>query len=648
MLKKITLLGLWVAGLLLVVGANARLLGLGHYCPEWLGCSADGNALASSETPWLALLGQAQFWLAMIVTVLMLGSWLLSLREVSKTIGIAIPSVILLTVLALLGLGVLQVHFGAIPWLVTLQMFLGFGMVFLIWRFYLLQGPQTPMPIAASYLRWLSTATLVVLFLEILSGGWVSSNYAALACRDFPRCQGEWWPVADFKAAFLDLSRLALEQASLASPEARVAMQLVHRATALVFFALASILAYGVTSNPKFPHLSKPGLLLNILLLLQVGTGILQIHWNLLEPLAAAHCLFAIGLLLDVAYLQFFLVSGRKSLQGQETGEVPPREGGVTLEDGPPKKASRSADSYADRLSKTRGGFKDILRTLSQFSKGDNRELLDELESQLIMADVGVHLTQEITQDLVSSLGQEELSDDKVLASRLRAYLEAVLKPVDQPLVVDSSGGPFVILVVGVNGVGKTTTIGKLAKQFQSQGYKVMLAAGDTFRAAAVEQLETWGDRNGVPVIAQHTGADSASVIFDALQAAQARGVDVLIADTAGRLHNKSNLMDELSKVKRIMSRLDASAPHEVLLVLDGGTGQNALNQADQFNEAVGVTGIVLTKLDGTAKGGVVFGLAKRLGIPIRFIGIGEGVDDLQPFNASRFIQALFENEAPN
>ena len=645
MLKKITLLGLWVSGLLVVLGANARLLGLGHFCPSWLGCSSESNGLAISEAPWLELLGQAQFWLAAIFMGLMLGLWLLSLR--AKTSGTVIPTLILLLTLGLVGLGALQVHFGAIPWLVTLQMASGFGVVVLIWRFYLIQGPKNKITVSTSHLGWLSTLTFGVLFLEILSGGWVSSNYAALACRDFPRCQGEWWPGADFRAAFLDVSRLSLEKASLASPEARVAMQLVHRVLAVLFFVLGSILAYGVTSNPRFPHLSKPGLFLHILLLLQVGSGIVQIQWHLLEPLAAAHSLFSVGLLLDVAYLQFFLVSGPKALEGQEAGHALPQNKGSNLKHGP-KAVSPATEGYADKLSKTRGGFKDILRTLSRFGKGDNRELLDELESQLIMADVGVRLTQEIIQDVVSQQGQDEGSDNPTLANRLKAYLETVLKPVDQPLFIDSSQGPFVILVVGVNGVGKTTTIGKLAKQFQSQGHKVMLAAGDTFRAAAVEQLETWGDRNGVPVIAQHTGADSASVIFDALQAAQARGIDVLIADTAGRLHNKSNLMEELSKVKRIMSRLDVSAPHEVLLVLDGGTGQNALNQADQFNEAVGVTGIVLTKLDGTAKGGVVFGLAKKLGIPIRFIGVGEGVDDLQPFNATRFIAALFEHEVPS
>jgi fused signal recognition particle receptor len=232
----------------------------------------------------------------------------------------------------------------------------------------------------------------------------------------------------------------------------------------------------------------------------------------------------------------------------------------------------------------------------------------------------------------------------------LREQLAILLRPVEKPLVVenrivDGTKKPYVILVVGVNGVGKTTTIGKLAKRLQNEGKKVMLAAGDTFRAAAVEQLQVWGERNQVPVIAQHTGADSASVIYDALQAAQARGLDVLIADTAGRLHNKDHLMDELAKVKRVLAKLDAGAPDEVLLVLDAGTGQNAVNQAQQFIEAAGVTGLALTKLDGTAKGGVIFALSKKFGLPVRFIGVGEGIDDLQPFAAEPFIQALFSTQ---
>jgi fused signal recognition particle receptor len=217
--------------------------------------------------------------------------------------------------------------------------------------------------------------------------------------------------------------------------------------------------------------------------------------------------------------------------------------------------------------------------------------------------------------------------------------------PVEQPLVINSASKPYVILMVGVNGVGKTTTIGKLAKRLQSEGKSVMLAAGDTFRAAAVEQLQVWGERNDIPVVAQHTGADSASVIFDAVQSAQARNIDVVIADTAGRLHNKSHLMEELSKVKRVMGKLDNSAPHEILLVLDAGTGQNAINQAEQFEKTAGVTGLVLTKLDGTAKGGVIFALSKKLRLPLRFIGVGEGIDDLQPFSAEPFVAALFDEK---
>jgi fused signal recognition particle receptor len=227
----------------------------------------------------------------------------------------------------------------------------------------------------------------------------------------------------------------------------------------------------------------------------------------------------------------------------------------------------------------------------------------------------------------------------------LKEELLAIVQPCSQPLQIPQQDKPFVILVVGVNGAGKTTTIGKLAKRLQAQGHSVMLAAGDTFRAAAVEQLQTWGERNHIHVVAQHTGADSASVIYDGVQSAQAKGIDVLIADTAGRLHTKSNLMDELKKVKRIMGKLDETAPHEVLLVLDAGTGQNALSQAKLFNETVALTGLVLTKLDGTAKGGVIFALAKQSGIPIRFIGIGEGIDDLQDFNAELFVDALFAND---
>ncbi|TGD72737.1 signal recognition particle-docking protein FtsY [Mangrovimicrobium sediminis] len=271
-------------------------------------------------------------------------------------------------------------------------------------------------------------------------------------------------------------------------------------------------------------------------------------------------------------------------------------------------------------------------------------ELLEELESRLLLADVGVEATMEIIGRLTQRVSRKELTDPAALQNALQEELLGLLQPCESPLDV-SAHKPYVILMVGVNGVGKTTTIGKLARRFQDEGRSVMLAAGDTFRAAAVEQLQAWGDRNNVPVVAQHTGADSASVVFDALQAAQARGVDVLIADTAGRLHNKDNLMEELKKVVRVMGKLDPGAPHEVMLVLDAGTGQNALAQADHFRQWVGVSGITLTKLDGTAKGGVIFAIARKLGLPIRFIGIGESAEDLRPFEAQPFIEALFAGD---
>ncbi|MGF6315133.1 signal recognition particle-docking protein FtsY [Pseudomonas frederiksbergensis] len=293
-------------------------------------------------------------------------------------------------------------------------------------------------------------------------------------------------------------------------------------------------------------------------------------------------------------------------------------------------------------LSKTSASIGEGMASLFLGKKIIDDELLEDIETRLLTADVGVEATSVIIQRLTQKVARKELADADALYKSLQAELAAMLKPVEQPLKINSQNKPFVILVVGVNGAGKTTTIGKLAKKLQLEGKKVMLAAGDTFRAAAVEQLQVWGERNKIPVIAQHTGADSASVIFDAVQAAKARGIDVLIADTAGRLHTKDNLMEELKKVRRVIGKLDADAPHEVLLVLDAGTGQNAINQAKQFNQTVELTGLALTKLDGTAKGGVIFALAKQFGLPIRYIGVGEGIDDLRTFEAEPFVQALF------
>ena len=296
-------------------------------------------------------------------------------------------------------------------------------------------------------------------------------------------------------------------------------------------------------------------------------------------------------------------------------------------------------------LSKTRNVLVDGVTELFIGKKEIDDELLEELETQLLIADVGVEATSEIMARLTERIKYRELDDADALIAALKAELRAILEPADQPLVIPEQKKPYVILIVGVNGVGKTTTIGKLASRLKQQNKSVMLAAGDTFRAAAVEQLQVWGQRNAVPVVAQHTGADSASVIYDAFEAAQARRADVLIADTAGRLHNKEHLMEELKKVKRVLAKLDIEAPHEVLLVMDAGTGQNALSQAKLFHESVGLTGMALTKLDGTAKGGVIFALSRQMQLPIRFLGVGEQMEDLRPFAADEFVDALFNYE---
>ena len=296
-------------------------------------------------------------------------------------------------------------------------------------------------------------------------------------------------------------------------------------------------------------------------------------------------------------------------------------------------------------LSKSRKNLTEGLTNILIGGKEIDDELLEEVEDQLLVADIGVNATNRIIKNLTEATARGDLIYSHSLYKALQKELTDILTPKVAPLVVDASTKPFVILVVGVNGVGKTTTIGKLAKRLQAEGKSVMLAAGDTFRAAATEQLQVWGERNNIPVVAQGHGSDSASVIFDAIQSAKARGIDVLIADTAGRLQNKTHLMEELKKVIRVMQKADPTAPHESMIVLDAGTGQNALNQVEIFNEAVPLTGVTVTKLDGTAKGGVVFNIAENTNVPIRFIGVGEKIDDLRPFQADDFVKALFEKD---
>ncbi|HBQ0464855.1 TPA: signal recognition particle-docking protein FtsY [Klebsiella aerogenes] len=319
-----------------------------------------------------------------------------------------------------------------------------------------------------------------------------------------------------------------------------------------------------------------------------------------------------------------------------ETQEAAPQEQEKPTKEGFFARLKRSLVKTKQNLG---SGFISLFR-----GKKIDDDLFEELEEQLLIADVGVETTRKIITNLTEGASRKQLRDAEALYGLLKEEMSEILTKVEEPLNVEGKT-PFVILMVGVNGVGKTTTIGKLARQFEQQGKSVMLAAGDTFRAAAVEQLQVWGQRNEIPVIAQHTGADSASVIFDAIQAAKARNIDVLIADTAGRLQNKSHLMEELKKIVRVMKKLDVDAPHEVMLTIDASTGQNAISQAKLFHEAVGLTGITLTKLDGTAKGGVIFSVADQFSIPIRYIGVGERIEDLRPFNAGDFIEALFARE---
>jgi len=296
-------------------------------------------------------------------------------------------------------------------------------------------------------------------------------------------------------------------------------------------------------------------------------------------------------------------------------------------------------------LTKTRNNFAEGLGRVFLGKKEIDDDLLEQIETTLLVADMGVDATREIIDSLTRKVARKELGNVEALYQSLQDELVQLLRASEEPLSIPDGARPFVVLMVGVNGAGKTTTIGKLAKRYQSEGRSVLLAAGDTYRAAAVEQLQAWGERNNAAVISQGTGADSASVIYDGLAAAKARGIDVLIADTAGRLQSKKNLMEELSKIKRVMAKLDPDSPHEVMLVLDAGTGQNAISQAREFQQAVSVSGIVLTKLDGTAKGGVIFAIARQLGLPIRFVGVGEQIDDLRPFDAREFVQALFDRE---
>lgn len=651
-------------------GVYVRASGAGTSCPDWPTCFGQwwiGDTLseeAREQFPGMlfdAVRAKSQMghrYLAILLgsLVVVWAGFAGGRSLIRRLLGWHGLLVALLAAQIALGAGLVASHLR--PELVVMHLLVATLMVAVAFRIYLSSYPSlTQFLPAPGLLRYARLCGWVVV-LQIALGGWVSANDATLACPDFPMCQGEWWPSADYSGAFSVWRHwgAALGEWQMLDENARMAIHWIHRIGAAVTFLVLFFLGISISSNPKIPHLSKVGLILNFLLLVQITLGLATVIKQAPIALVVAHSLTAILLFVAVTTIVFFLQNIPTALAPAEQSAEPrvslvPEAGvgmgGAPLVEVPPPRPETLYDRLKRGLGKTRQGLTGLLASLPLGKQPLDESLLEQLETQLLMADVGVEATQQILDHLQDKLKQQGDGAEADVVVALRQTLHEILAPCSQTLKVDSNHKPFVILVVGVNGVGKTTTIGKLAYRFKQQGMRVMLAAGDTFRAAAVEQLKVWGERNGVPVIAQETGADSASVVYDALQSAQAKGIDVLIADTAGRLHTKSNLMEELGKIKRILAKLDPTAPHEVLLVVDATTGQNALVQAEQFNQAVGVTGIALTKLDGTAKGGVIFALAKRFGIPIRFIGVGEGMEDLQEFDAKAFVDALFVDQQP-
>ncbi len=678
MFRKLALLCVFLTLCVTVLGAYVRISDAGLGCPQWPGClglpiveeSANSlpalePALAESSVPTNpdsaeAWIKTANRYLAGGLGLLVLALFALSFRVKERRLSAVLLSLLALTLVVLLAaLGRWGGTLLTVPAVVATHLLAGLATLGVLYWLNLNQSPHaTDRPFVSPGLRWLARFGLLVLLLQIALGAWTSANHAGLTCQDFPTCLNSYYPPVNYADAFSLSSEAFNAPPAQLSFAARAAIHWLHRLGAALTFLLLTLLALNLTSNRNTPRLSKPALLLNALLLVQIALGIGAVLLRLPVPIVVAHNVVAALLLLNLLHIVFFLRTpspgawrgepiARRELPEIPAEVVPPPVITPPVEAVPRREAPVTApDNLFGRLKsglgKTRGGLTGFLVNLALGKKTIDGDLLEDIEGQLLMADIGVAVTSEIIADLTNSLERSQLSDFDALTARLREYLYEIIAPVSQPLVITPDKKPFVILVVGVNGVGKTTTIGKLANRLQNQGLSVMLAAGDTFRAAAVEQLQAWGDRNHIHVVSQGSGADSASVIFDGIQAAKARNVDVLIADTAGRLHTKSNLMEELTKIKRIMAKLDPAAPHEVLLVLDGGTGQNAISQTKQFNEAVSLTGLAVTKLDGTAKGGVVFALAKQFGIPIRYIGVGETIEDLQDFDARKFIEALF------
>lgn len=665
MFRKITFVSAFLALLLIVAGSVVKLTGADLACPDWPECygqwfiadNAEFKASAEQLYPgkavdvskaWQEMVRRYVFGLSMLTVLLLaLIAWRQQFhRSVATTGAVAL----LIVAAAQVCTAVKAVELNAMPIIVTAQALLGFIQFWLLSWLFIRLNPALKKLDRISGPIWLAGFAGLLLLVQTLSGLWVNANHAGQVCSGFPQCNGQWWPEADYRAALNIFNGLVTGYQGILSYDAQVAAHWLHRVFALPIFVALTWLVLRATSAHCAKPVRKAGMMLSILLFVQIGFSVIAAKYGLPAWSAIVHnfvsALLMLPLLAIAVYSRYGYVG--EVLPG-ETVERPVAEveaGEAVIEVGYVEPEPESlARRLKSQLQKTRSGLSGLMATIPIGQKAIDDDLLEEIEARLLMADIGIEATTAIIRRLTDSLERHQLNDGEALENALKQELLAILKPCDEPLQIPEQDKPFVILVVGVNGAGKTTTIGKMAKRFQSQGHSVMLAAGDTFRAAAVEQLQTWGERNNIHVVAQHTGADSASVIYDGVQSAQAKGVDVLIADTAGRLHTKSNLMDELKKVKRIIGKLDETAPHEVLLVLDAGTGQNALSQAKQFNETVALTGIALTKLDGTAKGGVIFALAKQFSVPIRFIGIGEGIDDLQDFDAEQFVDALFAKD---
>ena len=643
MFRKIRRFCIFLALTAVVLGAYSRLSGSVSLCAGWPGCDGavnfDDGINNLTALTYRCVLGI----LAALVIVLGLFIWRESHRRLDTVVG---TFGLVLVVAGWIAADFWLSSATANPVIESIGAMLGFLAVWLSYWLYLrahsdIKRSDRP---TSGLVGW-SRLMVLIVGLQVFSGLWVSVNHAGTACSGFPQCNEQWWPQADYRAVLAPIADLVVGPPEKLAYEAQVAANALHRLGALIAsLGLLVLVALALFANAG-KTVRKAAWLLSLLLLLEVGLGIFGVRMQWPLALALAHGTTAALLLLPVIAIGFY-----RRYEVLRPTPPPAKITPVPVSEQAPPVAAAYVEAESEtlyrrlksQLRKTRSGLGGVLEALPFGQKAIDEDLLETIEANLLMADIGIEATTEIIGRLTERLERHQLSDAGALEVALKQELLSLLQPCSRPLQIPNQDRPFVILVVGVNGAGKTTTIGKMAKRLQAQGHSVILAAGDTFRAAAVEQLQTWGERNHIHVVAQHTGADSASVIYDGVQSAQAKGIDVLIADTAGRLHTKSNLMEELKKVKRIMGKLDATAPHEVLLVLDAGTGQNALSQAKLFNETVALTGIALTKLDGTAKGGVIFALARQLEVPIRYIGIGEGIDDLQDFNAESFVEALF------